>query len=184
MKRYYKEEDGTKKWFKNTVVLDGMQVINPTEEQILAAGYVEYVPPTPAEPTEEELLEAERGRLMQRIRDYDESRAVNVCYIVWQGQTIPYWADKNERATLEHAVQKYMSAGNLTYRLDLREVGVAVEIPCESLLQMMATLEVYAVQCYNKTTDHLFAAKQLATEDEMKAYDHTVGYPEIPTFEL
>ena len=46
MKRYTK--DGQIKYANRIVVIkDGMQVINPTEEQILADGWVEYVAPEP-----------------------------------------------------------------------------------------------------------------------------------------
>lgn len=42
MKQYTK--DGQIKYANRTVVIkDGMQIINPTEEQILADGWVEYV---------------------------------------------------------------------------------------------------------------------------------------------
>lgn len=180
-KRYYKEENGIKTWLGSVLVIDDMQIFNPSEEQILSAGYVEYVEP---EPTEEELVEMARGALLSRIRRHDESQSVNVCYIKWQDQTIPYWANKQDRSDLVYAIQKYKEAGNSLYRLDLREVGVSVDIPCDNLLQMMAALEVYAVQCFNKTTDHIFAAKQLLTKEEMDLYDYTVGYPKVLTFEL
>ena len=187
MKQYEKQIDGKSvfKTLKEIVVKkNGMQTFNPSEEMVLADGWVEYVAPAPVEPSEEQLVERARRRLIVRINEHDESQEVNVCYLQWQGQTIPYWADKSERATLVHAIEKFKAAGNETYRLDLREVGVSVDIPCDSLLQMMAELEVYAIRCFNKTTDHLFAAKQLTTVEEMEAYNYRVGYPDIPRFEL
>lgn len=46
MKQYIK--DNTIKYANNIVIKkDGMQIINPSEELILADGWVEYVPPTP-----------------------------------------------------------------------------------------------------------------------------------------
>lgn len=77
-----------------------------------------------------------------------------------------------------------MALGRTEYRLDLRELGVSLSIPCDKLLQMLAVLEVYAIDCYNKTTDHEFAIKSLATRAEIEAYDFGVGYPDIPRFEL
>jgi hypothetical protein len=45
MKKYIK--DGTVKYANNIVIKkDGMQIINPSEELILADGWVEYIPPT------------------------------------------------------------------------------------------------------------------------------------------
>lgn len=49
---------------------------------------------------------------------------------------------------------------------------------------MLAQLEVYAIDCYNKTTDHEYAIKALTTQDEIIAYDFMQGYPDKLTFEL
>ena len=77
-----------------------------------------------------------------------------------------------------------MALGREFYRLDLRDKGVSLTIRCELLLQMMAALEVYAIDSFNKTTDHEFAIKALTAKDEIEDYDFKVGYPSIPRFEL
>lgn len=66
MKRYTKDNEIK---YANRIVLikDGMQIINPTEEQILADGWVEYVPPTPEPPTAEEEIEAAAYGTRQRL---------------------------------------------------------------------------------------------------------------------
>lgn len=184
MKRYYKEENGTKIWFSGVLKYDGRQIINPSEEQLLAAGYVEYVPPTPEEPTEEELLADAKSRKLEELNDYDNSSAVNDCIIVYQGEEIHYWANKTERNDLKNAVRDCVAMGRETYRLDLRDKGISITLPCELLLQMMAALEVYAIDCYNKTTDHNYAIKALETLEEVEAYDFKVGYPEKLRFEV
>lgn len=184
MKRYYKEENGIKIWFNGVLKYDGRQIINPSEEQLLAAGYVEYVPPTPEEPTEEELLADAKSRKLAELNDYDNSSAVNDCIIVYQGHPIHYWASKTERNDLKNAVRDYLSMGRTEYRLDLRDKGISITLPCELLLQMMAALEVYAIECYNKTTDHNYAIKALETLEEVEAYDFKIGYPEKLRFEV
>ena len=103
---------------------------------------------------------------------------------MYQGNELHYWADKHERGSLGSAVKDCMTLGRTEYRLDLRELGVSLSIPCEKLLQMLAVFEVYAIDCYNKTTDHEFAIKALSTKEEIGSYDFKVGYPEIPKFEL
>lgn len=187
MKRYYKQIDGKNviKTLKEIVVRkDGRVTYNPTEEMVLADGWVEYVPPAPAEPTEEELVQRAKNRKLHELHEYDESKEVNDCVIVYEGSELHYWADKHERGSLESAVRNSMALGRTHYRLDLRELGVSLNIPCEKLLQMLAVLEVYAIDCYNKTTDHEYAIKALATEEEIEEYDFKVGYPEVPRFEL
>lgn len=184
MKRYYRIENGIRKWFKNVLVVDGMQIINPSEEQLINAGYVEFIPPAKEEPTEEELLRKAKEDKLNRLHEYDSSKSVNVCYIKYGGQSISYWADKHERDALKSAVRDYITLGKTEYRLDLREMGISITLPCELLLQMLAALEVYATECYNRTTDHEFAIKSLVTKDEIEAYDFTVGYPEKLVFNL
>lgn len=187
MKRYKKEIDGKTviKTRKEIVIRkDGRVTYNPTEDMVLADGWVEYVPPTPIEPSAEVLLERAKKRKMLDLYAYDESSEVNDCIIVYQSQELHYWANKTERDSLKGAVRDYLSVGRVNYRLDLREIGVSLWIPCKSLLGMLAQLEVYAADCYNKTTDHEFAIKSLTTKDEIEAYDFKVGYPEIPRFEL
>ena len=184
MKRYYKQENEKRVWFNGVLKSDGNQIINPSEEQILAQGWLEYVPPVAPEPTEEELLEQAKDAKIQELHAYDESEEVNDCIIVYQGQGLHYWASKAERNDLKNAIRDYWAMGRTEYRLDLRDKGFSITLPCELLLQMMAALEVYAIDCYNKTTDHEFAIKALETLEEVEVYDFKFGYPEKLRFEV
>ena len=188
MKRYKKEIDGKTviKTLKEIVIRkDGKVTYNPTEDMVLADGWVEYVPPVPPEPSAEELLARAKRRKLDELHVYDESSEVNDCIIVYQGQELHYWANKTERDALKGALRDCMAMGREFYRLDLRDKGVSLTIRCELLLQMMAALEVYAIDSFNKTTDHEFAIKACTTKDDVDAYVFRgVGYPEIPRFEL
>lgn len=186
MKRYYKEIDGTRVWFNGILKTEGKQVINPTEDMILADGWIEYVAPVAPEPSEEVLLERERRQKLREIEAYDQSKSVNVFYIQLGGREEPiaYWVNKHERDSLKSAVRDCIAMGITTYRLDLRDFGISIDIECEVLLQMLTALEVYAIKCYNKTTDHVYAVKSLTTREEIKEYDHTLGYPEKLTFNV
>ena len=77
-----------------------------------------------------------------------------------------------------------MSLGRTEYRLDLREKGFSISLPCELLLQTLAALEVYATECYNKTIDHEFVINAFVSIEEVDEYDFHVGYPEVLTFNL
>lgn len=184
MKRYYKEENGKTVWFRNSVNLNGFKIINPTEAQILEAGYVEYVAPTPVEPTEEELLAREKERKIEEIKSYDESESVNNCVIKYGDKSFNYWADKSERDALKGAIRDCIAMGRTLYRLDLREIGLSIWVECEKLLAMMVALEVYAIDCFNKTTDHIFAVQACETIDDVRAYHYREGYPRVLTFEF
>ena len=186
MKKYKKEIDG-KVSIKtlNEIVLnkDGSMVFNPTEEMVLADGWTEYVF-KPREWPMEIQLQRIKDRKLRELERYDESEEVNDCIIVYQGQELHYWASKDERNDLKNAVRDCVAMGRTEYRLDLRDKGISITLPCELLLQMMAALEVYAIDCYNKTTDHEFAMNALTTLEEIEAYDFKVGYPEKIRFEI
>lgn len=187
MKKYKKEIDG-KVIVKalNEIVLnkDGNVVFNPTEEMILEDGWVEYMF-KPREWPMWNQLQRVKERKLRELYEYDESEEVNDCIIVYQGQELHYWANKTERDALKGALRDCISMGRDTYRLDLREKGISITISCELLLQMMAALEVYAIDCFNKTTDHRYAIEACTTEVDVDAYEFRgVGYPPIPRFEL
>ena len=193
MEKYQKEVDGqTVVKEQNEIVIkkDGRVTYNPTEAMILDDGWVAFDEPAiaePQDPTELPISVQLRRAKNVKLRDlemYDSSKEVNDCVIVYQGNELHYWASKDERNDLKNAVRDCISVGREVYRLDLRDKGLSIELQCELLLQMMAALEVYAIDCYNKTTDHEFAIKALETLEEVEAYDFKVGYPEKLRFEV
>lgn len=107
MKRYTKQIDG-KTVIKNrqeiVIRRDGRVTYNPTEEMVLADGWVEYVIPEPKPIPEEVLIKQAKSRKIDEINEYDSSKEVNICYIKTPLDTIPYWANKTERSSLKSAV--------------------------------------------------------------------------------
>lgn len=181
--KYYKEENGKKVWLGNILIVDNKQIINPTEEQILKAGYIKYEIPEQIL-SEEQLLTLAINDLVQKIQEYDNSNKINICTINYEGNNFEYWADKNERNNLKTALRDCINLGITTYRLDLRDLGITISLSCEQLLGMLSALEIYAIECYNKTTDHIYAAKSLTSIEEINQYDYTTGYPQILNFEV
>lgn len=183
--KYYKTIDGNTVFYNGEpIVLDDMQVFNPTPVMLEAAGWQEYVESEPQEPTQEELLEQAKEDMLQTIMEYDNSDEVNGCLIHYGNEYIPYWADKNERTALKEAVKDCIAVGLDTYRLDLRDFGVSIEVDCELMLGMLQQLEVYAIRCYNKTTDHIYAVKAMTDIDEVRNYHYDSGYPTILEFSV
>lgn len=174
--QYYKEVEGKKIFFNGILIMGDRQVINPTSEQLESQGWMEYVPEVYI-PTPQQLLEQARQEKLMDIEAYDNSSDVNECLIHYNGETIPYWADKTTRTTLKEAVRDCIAVGLDKYRLDLREYGVSMEIDCELMLGMLQELEVYAIRCYNKTTDHIYAVKALDNIEDIEEYDFRSDYP-------
>lgn len=184
MKRYYKEdENGNKLWLGNILTFNGKQIINPRKEDILSAGYIEYVAPNVTY-SEDQKLERIKNGVIKQIEFYDSSTNVNSCIINYKGATICYWADKYTRNSLKQSVTDYINNGYSEYRLDIRDANISIIIPCKTLLQMLSSLEVYAIQCYNKTTDHIYNVNALTSIDEVTNYNFKSGYPEKLIFTI
>lgn len=180
MKRYIKDNK-VRKPEQIVIIKDGFQTFNPTEEMLLEEGWVEYIE---SAPSEEELLDEVKKEKITLINKYDNSFEINQCVIRQGENEFYYWANKSERSSLKTAIQDCLTMGIETYRLDLRELGISFNIPCEAMLQMLAALEVYAIQCYNKTTDHIFNINNMTDLAQLETYDFTQGYPQKLVFAI
>lgn len=163
---------------KNTQVT----VYNPSEKLILEDGWEIYTPNYGLS-SEELLLQAKNDKIYE-VKLFDASFDVNDCIINHNGQELHYWASKTDRDALKSAVQDCINIGRTKYRLDLRELNTSLNIQCEVLLHMLTQLEIYAIDCYNKTTDHIYNINNLNTLEEIDNYDYSVGYPEKLIFEI
>lgn len=168
MKLYIKD-DIIKARSKIVIVRDGMQTLNPSEEMILADGWVEYVTP---EPTPEELLAEAKKNLRSSISFYDSSEDVNGFYM--QGKEM--WLDKATRAGLMLRFQAEQAMGKeiTTLWYDNSQY----ELPLASAFQMLYALEVYASQCYDNTQRHLAHVDALLSIEDVENYNYQDGYPD------
>ena len=170
----------TAQWIKNgvyasdTIEIDGKMVSNPTDEMLKAAGYEQY------QQTDEEKLEAAKEAKLKEITAYDESDAVNGFTVA--GMTL--WFDPDTRVTIEKGVRNCQTVGRESYEAWLDALGTTVSVPCDTALQMLAQIEVYALDCMNTTNKHKAAVQKLETVDEVAAYDYKSGYPTKLTFSL
>lgn len=170
MKRYIK--DGQIKT-RNQIVIhkDGMNTYNPTEEMILAHGWIEYIPPI-YDPTEEELLSEEKARKIAKIDDHDRSAAVNEFFY----GDMSFWLPRETRVSVRSTAQILKDSGHQTMTLWLGDFNVT--LAPEEVLQMLAVLEVYAFGCYNTTAKHKANVNALTDITDVIAYDFTMNYPE------
>lgn len=157
--RTIKDKDGNDK-------VVGTNTYNPTEEMILADGWVEYTTPV-YEPT----IDDYRKRKSDEILRYDSSDEVNAFYM--QGQQM--WLDKATRAGLMLRLQAEQAIGRASTILWYG--NQQFEIPMVQAFQMLYALEVYASKCYDNTQRHLAAIQSLQTIEEVESYDYKAGYP-------
>ena len=118
---------------------------------------------------------------LRQITDYDTSPAVNSFKL--NGADV--WLDKATRVGLMNSTTIEKAAGNETTTLWFAIGGVETKItlPCDTVIQMLSALEMYALVCYNRTAQHKAAVAKLTTKEEVEAYDFTTGYPEKLTFD-
>lgn len=145
----------------------------PTEQQLAEWGFKPYVPPVP-----ERTLEVAKAEKIAQITAYDTSEAVNSFTL----GNATMWISRDDRISLMNSTTILKNAGVETTTLWYG--GEKYTLPCDTLIQMLSALEVYALQCYDVTEEHKVAVNALITIEEVDAYDYTTGYPEHLTFSV
>lgn len=164
----------SKRWIKNgvfasdTIELNGCVVCNPNDEQLMLAGYKEYVEP---EPTVEELLEQAKAQKIAEIDAYDTSPAVNG--FILNGQRV--WLDFELRDRVNQGNECLQRIGRTDTTLWLGKQCYNLSI--EQAQNIISHIEAYAKDCYNVTAAHKKAVSELTTIEEVEKYDITAGYP-------
>lgn len=112
-----------------------------------------------------------KREVLKKIEDYDTSSAVNG--FILNGETV--WLDKATRVGLMNSTSITKTMGQATTTLWLGESKM--EVPCDTAIQLLSALEMYALECFNVTAAHKKAVSELATIEEVEKYDITAGYP-------
>ena len=151
--------------YNGTIVMDGCVVSNPTEEQLIKAGYVQAEEPVMT-------VEDAKAAKIAQIAAYSDSDAVNS--LTFNG--IKTWLTPNVRAN--YLVS--LDAAELLGETDITFVveGVQASLPIKQVRLLLAKIQRYADACFIVTERHKIAVKALQTVEEVESYDYTVGYPE------
>lgn len=176
--------------FRNGLKLNNHIIYNPTKEQYIEAGWfpIEEVYNDGKDKIKDNILyhyigytEALKRTIsnkLKEIEEYDVSNNVNVFYL---GET-PLWIPRETRVSLQNSTEillnKNIHTTTLWYEIN------HFDLPCELLLQLLADLEVYALQCFNQTAMHKATVMQLTSIEDVENYDYTAGYPEKLVFNL
>lgn len=177
MKRYYNQEKNV--WYYEGKSITWKQADGslfsgiPTEQQLAEWGFVPYTPPVP-----ERTLEVAKAEKIAEITAYDTSEAVNSFTL----GNATMWISRDDRISLMNSTTILKNAGVETTTLWYG--GEKYTLPCDTLIQMLSALEVYALQCYDVTEEHKAAVNALTTIEEVDAYDYTTGYPQRLSFEI
>lgn len=123
-------------------------------------------------------LERAKELVFREIDQYDTSSNVNGFIL----NGIQVWLDKDTRVGLMNSITIEKNAGKEQSVLWLN--GICITVNCDAAIQMLSSLELYALACYNKTAEHKLAISQLTDVSKVKAYDYTAGYPDKLSFNI
>ena len=149
-----------------------------TEERTVYAYNVGWLTPEKGVKitNEEDALAAIKADIIAQITAYDTSAAVNSFTL----QDKQMWLPKETRVGLVNSITIEKNAGKETTTLWFG--CERYELPVDTALQMLAALELYALECYNVTAAHKAAVNALENVEDVVAYDYTQGYPEKLNF--
>ena len=131
------------------------------------------------EPTEEDRKDIvarwtakQKQRKINDIIKYDSSPEVNGFYL--NDELV--WLSKDMRVGLVNSTTIEKNAG--IQETTLWFEGHSLVIGVDTVLEILAALEIYAKQCYNRTQEHIAEVNGLEDVKDVDDYDYTVGYPE------
>ena len=116
-------------------------------------------------------LDQAKKEVIRKIDEYDTS--VNVNSFKLNG--VDVWLSKDTRVGLMNSISIEKAAGKEQSVLWFNNICVTVN--CDSAIQMLSALELYALDCYNKTAEHKANVQNLSSIEEVHNYDYTQGYP-------
>jgi hypothetical protein len=115
------------------------------------------------------------------IKAYDASSSVNEFFISGHG----VWITPAERgASLNFLNAKAQLGAEDSEEITYSIGGTNITTTITQAKAMLAQIEAYAGDCAIVTGQHIAAAKALATDAEIEAYDYTVGYPAKLSYSL
>lgn len=168
--RYTKNVGGmdvTKRATEIIVVRNGMQIVNPSHNEIIADGWK-----VKEEEQKQPTLQSIKEGVIISILAYDNSSAVNE----FSMGGLPIWLDKATRAGLLLRFEAEAKAGRTSTTLWYN--GLPFTLPLTYAQEILIALELYASACYDNTQSHIAAVQKLDSKEAVEAYDYTTGYPQ------
>lgn len=126
----------------------------------------------------ENTLKLAKTQILRKIDEYDNSINVNSFYL--NGQQV--WLDKSTRVGLINSLNIEKVSGKQVSVLWFKNSKFDINI--EYAIQMLNSLELYALECYNVTASHKAVIEKMEQIDDVKKYDYTKGYPKKLTFNV
>ena len=117
-------------------------------------------------------LEKAKEEKIREINKYDTSDNVNSFLL----NGIQVWLNKDTRVGLMNSLNIEKSSGKEISTLWFGTIKLEINI--DAAIQMLGAIELYALECYNKTAEHKQNVEKLTSVEAVKKYDFTIGYPD------
>ena len=140
--------------------------------------YSEYLRTENKKKYQDKTLEEAKEILLAEIDAYDTSSAVNGFML----NGLLVWLDKATRVGLMNSTIIAKDMGQTTTTLWFG--NTKLEVGCDIAIQLLSTLEMYALKCFNVTAVHKKAVAELTDIEKVLSYNYTKGYPEKLTINL
>ena len=118
------------------------------------------------------ILDKEKNKKIENIKDYDKSDSVNSFII--NGKSA--WLDKATRVGLVNSLNMEKAAGREMSVLYLN--GEKIDISIDEALNMLVVLELYAKECYVVTERHIANIREMNDMGKIHNYRYDIGYPQ------
>ena len=105
------------------------------------------------------------------IDDYDTSSSVNGFYY----NEKLHWIDKATRVSVMNSINILKQLGEETATIWFDDE--CITLPCDTALNMLYQIEMYALKCYNVTARHKVHVNNLTTIEEVEAFNIKSDYP-------
>lgn len=123
-------------------------------------------------------IEAWKSIRKAQVQGYDSSNRVNRFYL----GDLPLWLDKATRVGLVNSItiEKNAKRSQTCLWFEGHNIHMSVDTALNALFQ----LELYALDCYNVTAQHLVTIEKSDTVNQLRLFDITADYPEILQFKI
>lgn len=125
---------------------------------------------------EEKDVECWKALRKAQISGYDSSEKVN-CFFL---NEIPLWLDKSTRVGLVNSINAEKASGRT--KTCLWFGNQKIEMGVDEALGTLAQLELYALDCFNVTAQHLVSVENCKTIEDLASYNIEANYPEMLRF--
>jgi hypothetical protein len=123
-------------------------------------------------------LQSLKENILKDIEKYDKSVNVNLFYVNGEGD----WLDKDTRVGLMNSTLAVIRENKPTVPLWINNKCYIVK--CEDMISMLDKLELYALECFNTTSQHKAFIINAEMEEYLSNYDYKSNYPQKLTFTL